>query len=51
MANMLRKTCSNAFGCCSHCDRKKANHEKMGKRERRMARAIEKQRWRKQEAA
>jgi hypothetical protein len=46
MADMLRKRASHAFGCCDHCARKKKAGNKPDKRERHLARAIEKREWR-----
>lgn len=51
MANMLRKQRGNTFGCCSHCSRNKKPHNKPGRRERHMARAMEKRNWKKEAVA
>lgn len=51
MADMLRKRASHAFGCCDHCARKKKHDNKPDKRERRLARAIEKREVRREVAS
>lgn len=50
MANMLRKRATKHFGCCDHCARGQKLNARPGPRARHQARAIEKRRWRKEEA-
>jgi len=48
---MLRTACSHRFGCCDHCARRRNARagNKIGERERRLARKIEKRRWKREE--